>query len=209
MLPNLAHLSSVPVGNVLVVDDEENNRMLLRDTLEAQGHTISEAPGGAEALGLLEEKPPDVVLLDVMMPRLDGFTVCRRIKQMTASAHVPVLLITALTDRKERLIGIEAGANDFITKPIDITDVTLRVRNAVQTKKLFDSLHAAYQESIDVHALQQKIVQLIIRDTRNPLKEALELLEPLAKQQPALDQAYCILTQLSKRFEQLLSPNAR
>lgn len=215
IVPTLAQLSNVPIGDLLIIDDEENNRMLLRDTLEAQGHTIREAESGAAALRLIEENPPDAVLLDVMMPVMDGYEVCRRIKATPVSAHVPVLLITALTDRKERLMGIQAGANDFISKPIDLTDVTLRVRNAVQTKKLFDSLQATYQQSVDVQALQQKIVQMIILDTQNPLSRALELLEPLrqgpsksANAQRSVEQACQILGELSKRFDQLLCSSA-
>jgi CheY-like chemotaxis protein len=212
MLPNLAQLSNVPIGNLLVIDDDENNRMLLRDTLEVQGHTVTEAANGPDALRMIEQNVPDAVLSDVMMPQMDGYDVCRRIKENPASAHVPVLLITALSDRKERLEGIQAGANDFISKPIDVADVTLRVRNAVQGKKLFDSLQAAYQQSADVHALQQKIVQMIIRETRNPLAQALELLEPLRKRAPKsassqkpLAQACQILQDLAKRFDQLAS----
>ena len=146
-----------------------------------------------------------------MMPNMDGYEVCKRLKANPASAHVPVLLITALTERKERLAGIQAGANDFITKPIDVADVTLRVRNAVQTKKLFDSLQAAYKQSIDVRGLQQKIVQLIIRDTRKPLAQAIELLEPRKKpsktgpSQKAIEQVAQILRDLAKRFDQLAS----
>ena len=103
------------------------------------------------------------------------------------------------------------GCTDFITKPIDVADVTLRVRNAVQIKKLFDSLQAAYQQSIDVKALQQKIVQMIIRDTRKPLGKALELLEPRKRasktgiSQKAVEQACQILRDLAKRFDQLSS----
>jgi CheY-like chemotaxis protein len=211
MLPNLAQLSNVPIGNLLIIDDEENNRMLLRDVLEVQGHTVTEATNGADALRLAGQHVPDAVLCDVMMPNMDGYEVCKRLKENPASAHVPVLLITALTERKERLAGIQAGANDFITKPIDVADVTLRVRNAVQTKKLFDSLQAAYQQSIDVKALQQKIVQMIIRDTRTPLGQALELLEPrkraskTATSQKTIDQACQILRDLAKRFDQLSS----
>jgi DNA-binding response OmpR family regulator len=213
-MANLVGLSNLPIGRLLIADDEENNRMLLRDTLEAQGHTVLEAKDGAEALRLMEENAPDAVLLDVMMPELDGYAVCRRIKGRAAWSHVPVLLITALSDRKERLTGIQAGANDFITKPIDVTDVTLRVRNAVQTKKLFNSLEAAYRQSIDVHALQQKIVQMIIRETRSPLSEALALLETAetessrsSKSQRAVEEARGILEDLATRFEQLCGCN--
>ena len=195
----------------LIIDDEENNRMLLRDVLEVQGHTVTEATNGADALRLAGQHVPDAVLCDVMMPNMDGYEVCKRLKENPASAHVPVLLITALTERTERLAGIQAGANDFITKPIDVADVTLRVRNAVQIKKLFDSLQAAYQQSIDVKALQQKIVQMIIRDTRKPLGKALELLEPRKRasktgiSQKAVEQACQILRDLAKRFDQLSS----
>ena len=210
MLPNLAQLSNVPIGHLLIVDDEENNRVLLRDILEVHGHTVTEAASGPDALRVVKENVPDAILSDVCMPGMDGYEVCRKIKENPAAAHVPVLLITALTDRKDRLAGIQAGASDFITKPIDIAEVTLRVRNAVQTKKLFDSLEAAYQQSIDVHALQQKIVQIIIRETRTPLSQALETLEPQRSKaaknvalQKALDQACKILQDLSKRFDQL------
>jgi len=211
MLPNLAQLSNVPIGNLLIIDDEENNRMLLRDVLEVQGHTVTEATNGADALRLAGQHVPDAVLCDVMMPNMDGYEVCKRLKENPASAHVPVLLITALTERTERLAGIQAGANDFITKPIDVADVTLRVRNAVQIKKLFDSLQAAYQQRIDVSGLQQKIVQMILRDMRTPLRQALELLEPRKRAsktgtpQKAIEQACQILRELAKRFDQLSS----
>src|SRR6266513_5381701 len=127
-------------GLVLVVDDEEKNRKLLCDTLKARGHEVVEAENGEQALQLVVTHSPDVILLDVMMPRMDGFTVCRRLKENSRTAHIPILMVTALSDRKERLLGVEAGANDFLTKPIDLQDVSIRVRNAIYTKRLFDQL---------------------------------------------------------------------
>jgi len=115
---------------VLVVDDEEQNRTLLHDPLEARGYEIEEAENGVEALQKIAERPPDVILLDLMMPKLDGFEVCWRLRKNPKTAHIPILMITALSERKERLMGIEAGANDFLNKPIDIQDVILRVGNA-------------------------------------------------------------------------------
>ena len=106
-------------GRVLVVDDEEPNRVLLRDWLEAQGHAVTEAADGEQALEAVGSTAPDVILLDVMLPRMDGFEVCRRLKADARTAPIPILLITALTDRQDRLAGIQAGANDFLTKPID------------------------------------------------------------------------------------------
>jgi len=129
-------------GFVLVVDDEEQNRTLLRDSLEVHGYEIAEAASGEEALRLVAERQPDVVLLDIMMPQLDGFEVCRRLKNDPKTAAMPILMVTALSERKERMMGIAAGANDFLNKPVDIQDLTLRVRNAVQMRRLFDQLQA-------------------------------------------------------------------
>src|SRR6188508_624017 len=127
-------------GRVLVVDDEAPNRVLLRELLEAQGHQVSEAVDGEQTLEDVRSSAPDVILLDVMIPKLDGFEVCRRLKTDDRTAPIPILLITALTDRQDRLTGIRAGANDFLTKPIDAQDVVLRVSNAHYTKRLYDQL---------------------------------------------------------------------
>ena len=134
-------------GFVLVVDDEEQNRTLLHDPLEARGYEVEEAENGTQALQKVAARPPDVILLDLMMPNLDGFQVCRRLKIDAKTAHIPILMLTALSDRKERLMGIEAGANDFLTKPVDLQDVIMRVGNAVYTKHLHDQLQAEKEKS--------------------------------------------------------------
>jgi adenylate cyclase len=136
-----------PPGFVLVVDDEEQNRSLLHDPLEARGYEVDEAVDGMQALQKIAERPPDVILLDLMMPKMDGFEVCRRLKKDLKTAHIPVLIVTALSDRKERLMGIEAGANDFLNKPIDVQDVILRVGNAAYAKHLHDQLQAEQKKS--------------------------------------------------------------
>ena len=133
-------------GLVLVVDDEEANRTLLRDPLETHGYEILEAENGEQALLHVAQRPPDVILLDVMMPRMDGFEVCRRLKKDARTSHIPVLIVTALSERMERLMGIAAGASDFLTKPVDLQEVTLRVGHAVQTKHLFDQLQAEQEQ---------------------------------------------------------------
>jgi CheY-like chemotaxis protein len=124
---------TVQAGRVLVADDEENNRTLLRELLQAHGHEVTEAVDGEQALQEVTSSSPDVVILDVMMPKLNGFAVCRRLKEDPRTATVPILLITALADRQDRLTGIGAGANDFLTKPIDTQDVLLRVRDAIRS----------------------------------------------------------------------------
>lgn len=131
----------------MVVDDEEQNRVLLRDPLEANGYKVIEVENGIRALQKVEEQTPDVILLDLMMPKMDGFEVCRRLKKYWKSAHVPILILTALSDRKERLMGVAAGANDFLIKPVDVQDVILRVGNAVYAKGLHDQLQAEREKS--------------------------------------------------------------
>jgi len=157
------------LGRILVVDDEEHNRVLLRDLLEARGHQVMEATDGEQAMDAITSSAPDVILLDVMMPRVDGFEVCRRLKADARSAPIPILLITALTDRQDRLAGIEAGANDFLTKPIDTQDVILRVGNAVTTKHLYDQLADNYQRLRELEVLRDDLTHMIVHDLRTPL----------------------------------------
>ena len=135
------------LGYVLVVDDEEQNRTLLRDPLEARGYEVEEAENGMVALQKIARRVPDVILLDLMMPKMDGFEVCRRLRKDAATAHLPILMITALSERGDRLLGIQAGANDFLNKPIDIQDVILRVGNAAYTKHLHDQLQIEREKS--------------------------------------------------------------
>src|SRR5215218_9920254 len=112
-------MSVVKAGKVLVIDDESRNVMLLQDLLEARGYQVFTASDGEGGLVLAGEQNPDVVLLDVMMPRLSGLDLCRRLKAESSTAMIPVLLVTALDAREDRLAGIGAGASDFINKPID------------------------------------------------------------------------------------------
>jgi class 3 adenylate cyclase len=134
-------------GYVLVVDDEEKNRTLLRDPLESRGYEVEEAENGNDALQKIASRQPDVILLDLMMPRMDGFEVCRILRRNARTAHIPILMITALTQRGDRLLGIQAGANDFLNKPIDLQDVILRVGNAVYAKRLYDDLQLEREKS--------------------------------------------------------------
>ncbi len=167
-------------GRVLVVDDELKNRELLRDLLEAQGHAVYEADNGPQALALAEQVVPHVILLDIMMPGMDGFEVCRQLKAHPVLSSVPVLMVTALDERADRLRGIEVGANDFLNKPIDTRDITLRVRNAVYAKQLYDRVHESYRRLQDLERLRDDLVHMIVHDMRSPLMGItgnLELLE--------------------------------
>ncbi len=125
---------------VLVVDDEEMNRKMFSFILEKSGYCCDTALDGQEALDRARAGAPDLVLLDVMMPRMDGFEACRRLKQDPATQRIPVVMVTALADRDARMTGLNAGANDFLTKPVDAAELTLRARNLIRIKEYEDFL---------------------------------------------------------------------
>src|SRR5579871_3588510 len=124
---------------VLVVDDYEENRLLSAAFLKPLGCEIEMAVDGLECLKAVQQRPPDLILLDVMMPQMDGLTACRWLKQHTAYHHIPIVLLTALDSTKDRIAGIEAGADDFISKPFDRTEVMARVRSLLRVKRLVEA----------------------------------------------------------------------
>ncbi len=127
-------------ARVLVVDDILSNVKLLEAKLTTEYFEVVTAYSGQEALDKIDESNPDIVLLDVMMPGMDGFEVCRRIKANPATAHVPVVMVTALDQPSDRVAGLEAGADDFLTKPVDDAALFARVRSLVRLKMMTDEL---------------------------------------------------------------------
>ena len=119
-------------GTLLIVDDERGGREALEGLLLNQGYRLTFAAGGQEAVQLISEILPDLILLDVMMPGMDGFAVCRHLRANPLTAEIPVLLVTALDDRDTRLEGISAGADDFISKPYDRAELRLRVKTIMR-----------------------------------------------------------------------------
>jgi two-component system cell cycle response regulator len=127
-------------ARVLVVDDILSNVKLLDAKLTAEYFEVVTAYNGNEALAKIAAQEPDIVLLDVMMPGMDGFEVCRRIKKNPESAHIPVVMVTALDQGSDRVAGLDAGADDFLTKPVDDEALLARVRSLVRMKMMTDEL---------------------------------------------------------------------
>ena len=125
---------------ILVVDDTPVNLKLLGDLLSAKGYTIATAASGPEALEKIDRDPPDLVLLDVMMPGMSGYEVCKKLRENPATAILPVVMVTALDPSQERVKGIDAGADDFLTKPINQPELLARVRSLLRVKSLWDQL---------------------------------------------------------------------
>jgi putative two-component system response regulator len=122
-------------ATLLIVDDEPVNREVLTDLLAPDGYTLLEAADGEEALALAARHRPDLVLLDIMMPKLDGLAVCRALRADPALAEIPIVLVTALDDRATRLAGLTAGADDFLTKPVDRAELKTRVRTITRLNR--------------------------------------------------------------------------
>jgi two-component system cell cycle response regulator len=127
-------------ARILVVDDIEANIRLLKAKLEVEYYEVVTASSGAQGLEMALIEQPDIILLDVMMPEMDGFEVCRRLKANPITQHIPVVLVTALDGRRDRLTGLEAGADDFLTKPIDDMALFARVRSLTRLKHVIDEL---------------------------------------------------------------------
>ncbi|MGN6101272.1 MAG: PleD family two-component system response regulator [Devosia sp.] len=129
-------------ARVLIVDDIPTNVRLLEARLTAEYYEVLTASSGREALRVCAENPVDIVLLDVMMPEMDGFEVCARLKASPETHHIPVVMITALDQPSDRVRGLEAGADDFLTKPVDDIQLMARVKSLVRLKSLTDELRA-------------------------------------------------------------------
>ena len=127
-------------AKILVVDDTPHNVKLLADLLTVKGYVVVTASSGAQALEKVEKEQPDLVLLDVVMPEMSGYEVCRKIRGSRATATLPVVMVTALDPAQERVKGIEAGADDFLSKPISQQELLARVKSLLRIKVLHDEL---------------------------------------------------------------------
>lgn len=147
---------------VLVVDDTPANVKLLADVLTFKGFQVETAASGREGLEKLAAKPPDIVLLDIMMPGMSGYEVCKEIRANPATALLPVVLVTSLDPQGERIKGIEAGADDFLTKPINQPELLARVRSLLRIKELTDRSEAQARELAEWNArLETRVAEQV------------------------------------------------
>jgi putative two-component system response regulator len=123
---------------ILIADDMQDNREILSVILEDLGYATITANDGVEAVKKATENIPDLVILDIMMPNMDGFEACKKIKANSSTAHLPVIIVSALTDTEKRIEGLQAGANDFISKPFNRVELTVRVKNLIKIKEYND-----------------------------------------------------------------------
>jgi adenylate cyclase len=152
---------------ILIVDDNETNRCLLTARLGVEGYETTEAENGERALAVVREVAPDVVLLDVMMPKIDGFEVCRRLKGDPTVGFVPIIMVTARTDSKDVVTGLNAGADEYLTKPIDHAALVARVRSMLRIKELHDRVESQAAELASWNRkLEQRVAEQLVQIER-------------------------------------------
>lgn len=150
-----------PPGRLLVVDDNPANLKLLEDLLAFHGYEVESATGGEAALAALRRQPPDLLLLDVLMPGLSGYDVCRAVRADPRLAMLPVVMVTALEDREERVRGLEAGADDFLSKPLSAPELLARVHSLLRIRRLYDTVQrqaeqlAAWNRTLEARVAEQ------------------------------------------------------
>jgi two-component system, cell cycle response regulator len=147
----MAHDAPEPTGRILVVDDHEDNVELLRARLEAWGYEVEAAHDGSEALLAVQAAPPDLILLDVMMPSVDGNEVARRIKHNPSLPFIPIIMQTALDSTESKVEGLEAGADDYITKPIEFAELKARLRSMLRIKRLQEELEERERQLLEAN----------------------------------------------------------
>ncbi|MCR4342088.1 MAG: diguanylate cyclase, partial [Gemmatimonadaceae bacterium] len=162
--------------SILVVDDQEDNVELLRARLVARGYDVRTATDGQQALDLVRENPPDLILLDVMMPKMSGIEVVRRIKSDESLPFIAVIMQTALDSTESRVQGLDAGADDYITKPINFAELEARVRSMLRIKRLQEDLESRERELEEMNDRLRRVSEtdgLTGLDNRRYLEERL------------------------------------
>lgn len=149
-------------NTILVVDDEPHGFDVIEAHLYREGYVLIYVSSGIEALNRLDSIEPDVILLDVMMPQMDGIEVCRKIKSDQYWKHIPIIMVTALSSKEDLARSLDAGADDFVTKPVSGVELRARVRSMLRIKRQYDELEATMQ-------LREDLSNMIVHDLRNPL----------------------------------------
>jgi two-component system sensor histidine kinase/response regulator len=159
----------MPQATICAIDDNRDNLDLLEQELGDAGYRVVTATSGHEGLKIIAAEKPDLVLLDIMMPGLSGHDVCHRLRSGPATATLPIILVTAKTGTRDEVIGLDAGANDYVTKPINIDTLLARVRTQLRIKTLQDELRRNYDSFVRLDQARQDMISMITHDLKTPL----------------------------------------
>jgi DNA-binding response OmpR family regulator len=163
-------------SKILIVDDEIKNIRLFKAMLMSENYQTFEARSGEQALKMVFGVSPDLILLDVMMPGINGFGACRKLKRVDETKIIPILMLTALREKAHRLEALEAGADDFLSKPVDRSELLVRVKSLLRIKTYHDELRASNREIAEqneklreLEKIKEGLTHMIIHDLNNPL----------------------------------------
>ena len=174
-LPLLDKRASLPL--VLIVDDVTDNLMLMAQLFQ-DSYRVRVAQSGAKAIAFCQsDTPPDLVLLDIMMPDMDGYEVIQRMREHPVSENIPVIFVTALSSDEGRAKGLELGAVDYVSKPVDPVTLTLRVRNFIRYVNVQRQLQASYDDMLEVSRLREEVEHVARHDIKGPLAGAIGILQ--------------------------------
>ena len=161
---------------ILVVDDDQRNVRLVESILHGHGYTVLCAPDGEEALRVVESRRVDLLLLDVMMPKMSGFELCRLLRARPETQLLPIVMVTALNAIEDKVQGLELGADDFLTKPINRHELIAKVRSILRVRTLQEeverqrtALEAANRELLTIQRFKESMSQMVVHDLKNPL----------------------------------------
>jgi signal transduction histidine kinase len=190
--------------SILVIDDEIDNFDVIDTLLCQENYQLHYASGGQEALDLMGTFQPDVILLDVMMPNMSGLELCRILKQDSQWQHLPIIMVTSLSSKQDLARCLDAGADDFIAKPVNSAELRARLKSMLRIKQQYDNLQALLQ-------LREDMVKMIIHDLRNPLSSVILAAEimrypnlPPEKQERKLEQILACSYELKALIDDLL-----
>jgi K+-sensing histidine kinase KdpD len=172
-------------NRILVVDDDRIIVEILSQSLTLAGYEVSTAADGEEGLRLTRELRPDLVLLDVMMPKLDGYAVCEQLKTDPDTQFIPIIILTALTDRDDKLKALEVGADEFIRKPPDRQELLIRIKSLLRTKRLFTQVQESKEGLVELEKTKHDLTQMIVHDMRGPLSSIISSLDLLLEKEQA------------------------
>ena len=198
---------------ILVVDDDQRNVRLMESILRTQGYPVVRAYDGEEALRLIDAEKPDLVLLDVMMPKMSGFEVCQRLKGRYETRLLPVIMVTALNALEDKVQALEIGADDFLSKPINKVELLAKVRATLRVKSLQDEverqkkeLEERNQELVRIQGFKESMTQMVVHDLKNPLAGIMGNIQLIQMQRSEMTEAKLeeLLTRTQESSRQLM-----
>jgi signal transduction histidine kinase len=183
-------------STILVVDDDQRNVRLMESILKSSGYTVLRAYDGEEALRCVETESPDLLLLDVMMPKMSGFELCRLLRERHETRLLPILMITALNALEDKVQGLDLGADDLLSKPINRTELLAKVRSILRVRLLQEEverqrkeLEAANRELLTIQRFKESMTQMVVHDLKNPLAGLMGNIQLIQMQQSRITPA--------------------